>query len=34
MKRIHDRLQRVFQRHRLVFWYSGTIAGLAAKEEE
>jgi uncharacterized protein (TIGR02687 family) len=24
MKRIHDSLQRVFQRHRLVFWYDAT----------
>jgi uncharacterized protein (TIGR02687 family) len=24
MKRIHDSLQRVFQRHRLVFWYDPT----------
>ena len=24
MKRIHDSLQRVFQRHRLVFWYDHT----------
>jgi uncharacterized protein (TIGR02687 family) len=24
MKRIHDSLQRVFQRHRLVFWYDST----------
>ena len=24
MKRIHDRLQRVFQRRRLVFWYDAT----------
>lgn len=26
MKRIHDSLQRVFQRHRLVFWYDATGA--------
>ena len=24
MKRIHDSLQRVFQRNRLVFWYDAT----------
>lgn len=24
MKRIHDSLQRVFQRHRIVFWYDAT----------
>jgi uncharacterized protein (TIGR02687 family) len=24
MKRIHDSLQRIFQRHRLVFWYDAT----------
>ena len=24
MKRIHDSLQRVFQRNRLVFWYDST----------
>lgn len=24
MNRIHDRFQRVFQRHRLVFWYDAT----------
>ena len=24
MKRIHDSLQQVFQRHRLVFWYDPT----------
>ena len=24
MKRIHDSLQRVFQHHRLVFWYDAT----------
>ena len=24
MKRIHDSLQRVFQRHRLVFWYDAS----------
>ena len=24
MKRIHDSLQRVFERHRLVFWYDAT----------
>ena len=24
MKRIHDSLQRVFQRQRLVFWYDAT----------
>jgi hypothetical protein len=34
MKRIHDSFQRVFQRHRLVFWCGTTIVGLAAKEGE
>jgi len=34
MKRIHDILHRVFQRHRLVLWYGTPIAGLAAKEDE
>ena len=24
MKRIHDSLQRVFQRSRIVFWYDAT----------
>jgi hypothetical protein len=34
MKRIHDRLLRAFQRHRLVFWCGTTIVGLSAKEDE